>query len=89
MCELENTIWVARTLFKKGMVTGSTGNISFRDDDIIYVSKSGSCFGLIDEDSFAKISLSGEILQGKPSKEWPMHLRLYQIDDKGCMEQRM
>lgn len=82
MCELENTIWVARTLFKKGMVTGSTGNISFRDDDIIYVSKSGSCFGLIDEDSFAKISLSGEILQGKPSKEWPMHLRLYQIDDK-------
>ncbi len=81
MSEIENVIWVAHSLFQRGLVTGSTGNISFRDKDIIYVSKSGSCFGRLDENSFAKISISGEILEGKPSKEWPMHLKLYQMKD--------
>ena len=82
MSEIENVIWVAHTLFQRNLVTGSTGNISFRDKDIIYVSKSGSCFGRLDENSFAKISISGDILEGKPSKEWPMHLKLYQVNDE-------
>ena len=73
----EQSIWAAKTLFERGLVTGSTGNISYRENDVVYVSKSGSCFGLIDDNSFAKVTLNGEILEGKPSKEWPMHLKLY------------
>ena len=74
----EQTLWVAHTLFQKGLVTGSTGNISYRYGDSIYVSQSGSCFGLLDENSFAEVSIDGQMLKGKPSKEWPMHLKLYQ-----------
>ena len=74
----EQTLWVAHTLFQKGLVTGSTGNISYRYGDSIYVSQSGSCFGLLNENSFAEVSIDGQMLKGKPSKEWPMHLKLYQ-----------
>ena len=74
----EECIWVANTLFKKGLVSGSTGNISYKENDYICISKSGSCFGLLDANSFAKVSLDGQRLEGNPSKEWPMHLRLYQ-----------
>ena len=75
---LDQTLWVAHTLFQRELVTGSTGNISFRENDIIYISKSGSCFGLLEETSFAKVSIDGTVLEGKPSKEFPMHISLYQ-----------
>ena len=71
-------IWSAHQLFARGLATGSTGNVSFREGDTIFVSKSGSCFGSLNDDSFAKISIDGKLLSGKPSKEWPMHLALYQ-----------
>lgn len=77
----EQVLWVAHTLFQKGLVSGSTGNISYRVDNTIYVSQSGSCFGLLDDDGFAEVSINGLILKGKPSKEWPMHLKLYQEND--------
>ena len=76
----EQTLWVAHSLFQKGLVTGSTGNISYRDGNIIYISQSGSCFGLLDEYSFAEISIDGKILRGNPSKEWPMHIKIYQVN---------
>jgi 3-dehydro-4-phosphotetronate decarboxylase len=71
------TIWAAQQLFNRKLVTGSTGNISFQYEGNMYISKSGSCFGRLDENSFAVISLSGEILEGKPSKEFPIHLSIY------------
>lgn len=74
---LQEAIWTAQQLFAKGLVTGSTGNISFLHDDIMYISKSGSCFGRMDSDSFAQVSLSNKILKGRPSKEYPLHLALY------------
>lgn len=78
----KEAVWAANQLFQRGLVTGSTGNISFRDGDHIYISKSGSCFGTMNEDSFAKLMLSGEIVEGKPSKEYPIHLALYHISEK-------
>ena len=81
MKEFEDVIWVAHKLFDKGLVSGSAGNISLRLHDVIYISNSGICFGILDERSFSKISLDGKILEGKPSKEWPMHLKLYQMNE--------
>lgn len=77
---LHEAIWVAHTLFQKGLVTGSTGNISFKYQDVIYISKSGSCFGRIDEDSFAVMDEHGTVLKGKPSKEYPLHMNLYELN---------
>ena len=32
----EECIWVANTLFKKGLVSGSTGNISYKENENNY-----------------------------------------------------
>lgn len=74
---IQDAMIYAKLLFMRGMVTGSTGNISFRVGDAMLISGSGSCFGMLAEDSFACITSTGSILEGHPSKEWPLHLAVY------------
>lgn len=85
MSELKNKIeaalWSAHNLFSKGLVNGSSGNMSFLDEDKMYITASGSCFGRLSEDDFAILDLDGNILEGKPSKEYPIHLALYQSNN--------
>lgn len=84
MNELQNkfeaVIWSAHALFYKGLVGGSTGNVSFRENNQIYISESGSCFGRLNQDNFAVLDIQGHILKGTPSKEYPMHLAMYQAN---------
>ena len=48
-------------------------------DGRMYISQSGSCFGTLKEDEFAVMDMNGECLSSsKPSKEWPLHLKVYQ-----------
>lgn len=76
--KFEQVIWIAKTLFKRSMVTGSTGNISFRNENDVYISGSGTCFGTIKEGQFSRLSLKGNVINSvKPSKEYPLHLMLY------------
>ena len=75
--QLEAAIWSAHTLFQKGLVSGSTGNISFLHEHRMYISRSGSCFGRLQPEDSAQVDMQGNILYGKPSKEYPMHLALY------------
>ena len=79
---MKEVIWTANQLFNRGLVTGSTGNISFRDGDQVYISKSGGCFGRLDENGFARVALDGTILEGKPSKEYPLHLVMYRASEE-------
>lgn len=73
------TLWVAHSLFERGKTSGSSANISFRFEDHIYISASGTCFGTLADDDFAELDLDGHHISGKkPSKEWPLHLALYQ-----------
>ena len=75
---MTDAIWVGKALFDLGKTAGSTGNISFRVDDKIYVTKSGSCFGRLTEDSWAILDLEGNNLNGKKaSKEYPIHVAFY------------
>ena len=76
--KLDAAIWSAHTLFQKGLVSGSTGNISFLHEHRMYISRSGSCFGRLRQEDFAQVDMQGTILYGKPSKEYPVHLALYQ-----------
>lgn len=76
--KLKSAIWAAHSLFERGKTTGSSANISFRHEDLIYISAGGSCFGTISEEDFASVTLSGTPVSDKnPSKEWPLHLALY------------
>lgn len=73
-----HAIWAAKCLFDSGQVTGSTGNISFRYDDNVYMSATNSCFGRLQKSDFSRLSSNGELLEGRrPSKEVPLHLALY------------
>ena len=79
--KIEQALWIAHTLFQRRMATGSTANISFRVNEDVYISGSGTCFGTLRKEEFAKISLTGERKNGvKPSKEYPMHLLFYEKD---------
>lgn len=77
--KLEAAVWAARSLFERGKTTGSSANMSFRHNDLIYISASGSCFGTMTEEDFTAIHMDGTPAAGrKPSKEWPLHLALYE-----------
>lgn len=79
---VDSVVWVAHTLYDKGYVNGLSGNISFLYDGCIYISKSGSCFGKLDEFSFVNITKGDD---GIPSKEYPMHEMLYGKKGEGCI----
>lgn len=77
----EQAIWVGRAIFERNKTSGSSANMSFRYEDKIYVTASGTCFGSLTEDNFNIVSLTGEVLsKNKPSKELPLHLTMYQTD---------
>lgn len=77
--QLKEAVWVAHSLFERGKTSGSSANMSIRYQDQIYISASGSCFGTMREEDFVPISPEGNPLgDKKPSKEWPLHLALYE-----------
>ena len=78
--KLSSAVWVAHSLFERGKTAGASANMSFRHDDTIYITASGSCFGTMKESDFTAISMTGTVLSQegrKPSKEWPLHLEFY------------
>ena len=76
--KFEEAIWVAKSLFERGKTSGSSANLSFRHENDIYITGSGTCFGRLEETSFARVSLEGTHLEGmNPSKEFPLHQMCY------------
>ena len=74
----DEAVWIAHTLFQLGKTSGATGNLSFRDGENIYISRSGCCFGTMQKEDFSIIDLSGKLLNGsRPSREVPLHLAYY------------
>ena len=73
----KDAVWVAQSLYDQGLVKGSAGNLSFRWNDRLYISASGSCFGRMTPENFVFLCEGGEI-HGRPSKELPLHEALYQ-----------
>ncbi|WP_080872690.1 class II aldolase/adducin family protein [Oceanobacillus timonensis] len=72
------TIWVAQKLFDRGKVSGSSANMSFKYEDKIYITASNTCFGNLTKEDFSIVDLNSNVLnEKKPSKEYPMHLSLY------------
>ena len=77
--KLSDAVWAAHSLFDRGKTSGSSANMSFRHKDRIYISTTGSCFGTMKKEDFAMLSMDGTVLsEKKPSKEWPLHLALYE-----------
>lgn len=62
-----------------GISPGSSGNVSIRVDDVVYMSGTGTDLGRLVESDIAVVSRFGEPLRGaKPSKELSLHLAFYE-----------
>ena len=67
------------SLFARGYAVGGAGNLSARlPDGTILATPTNASLGRLEEDRLAKVSLTGEQLDGaRMSKEVPFHLALY------------
>jgi 3-dehydro-4-phosphotetronate decarboxylase len=72
---------VGASLFQRGYVHATAGNISVRTDDGYLITPTDACLGHLDPALLAAVSESGEHLSGdKPSKTLTLHRRIYQAD---------
>ncbi|MET4805079.1 3-oxo-tetronate 4-phosphate decarboxylase [Limibacillus sp. MBR-115] len=68
-----------KSLYDRGYLHGSSGNLSVRLEDGFLVTPTNSCLGFLDPGAIAKLDLSGRHLSGdKPSKEAFLHVSVYQ-----------
>ncbi len=75
----ERIVDIGRSLYKRGLSPGSSGNISVRSEDGWLLTPTNSCLGELDPDSISKLDWNGNLLSGaKPSKEYFLHLAMYQ-----------
>ena len=69
---------IGKSLFDRGLTSGSTGNISVRIDDGWLVTPTGTSLGDLDPADISRIGADGTHQSGaKPSKEAPLHLAMY------------
>jgi ribulose-5-phosphate 4-epimerase/fuculose-1-phosphate aldolase len=69
---------VGRSLFERGYVHASAGNISVRLDDGFLITPTDACLGFLDPARLAKLDLSGQQISGdKASKTIALHQRIY------------
>ncbi len=74
----EAVVDAGKRLFDRGLVTGTSGNLSVRVGDRIIATPSGAPLDSLDAESLSTIDLSGTHLGGAvPTSEVPLHLAVY------------
>ena len=69
---------VGKSLFDRGYVHGSAGNISFRLDDGYLITPTDACLGTLDPGRVARLDLRLNLVKGDaPSKTIELHHRIY------------
>ena len=70
---------VGRSLFERGYVHATAGNISVRLDDGFLITPTDACLGFLDPAELARVDLQGTPLAGaKASKTLALHRRIYE-----------
>lgn len=71
-------IETGKWIMKKNLTWGTSGNISARDNDCVYITASGTVIGDLKEEDITVVTLDGTVIDDrKPSKELSMHLEVY------------
>lgn len=75
----EQIVEHGRSLFERGLSSGSSGNISVRLDEGILITPTNVSLGRLTPDRICKVDWDGRVLSGnhKPSKEAFLHLAMY------------
>lgn len=69
---------VGRSLFERGYVHATAGNISVRLDDGFLITPTDACLGFLDPARLAKVDAQGQQLSGdRASKTLVLHRRIY------------
>jgi 3-dehydro-4-phosphotetronate decarboxylase len=72
-------VCLSKSLFERGLTSGSSGNISARLDNGFIVTPTNSCLGFLTAETLTKLDKNGEFISGdKATKELPLHLSFYQ-----------
>lgn len=71
---------VAQAMYHRGLVVGTWGNVSRRQDDLLAITPSGMSYDIITPEDVVVINLQGELIEGKwqPSTEWRLHCMVYE-----------
>jgi ribulose-5-phosphate 4-epimerase/fuculose-1-phosphate aldolase len=68
-----------RSLFERGYVHATAGNISMRLDDGFLITPTDACLGFLDPARLAKLDLQGQQINGdKASKTLALHRKIYE-----------
>jgi ribulose-5-phosphate 4-epimerase/fuculose-1-phosphate aldolase len=72
---------VGASLYERGYVHATAGNISARLDDGFLITPTDACLGFLDPARLARVEASGVALAGDPpSKTLALHRRIYEAD---------
>ena len=86
--EREALAAAGRRLAERGLVIGSSGNLSARRDDLVAVTPTGGVISQLSAADLTVISLAdGAIVDGElePTSEVPMHLAVYRATGAGAI----
>lgn len=83
MSAKKNIIEVCQRLHKKNFLAGTDGNVSiFQKKDLILITPSGVSKNFLKVSDICSMTLKGRVVQGKPSSEKAMHLKIYREQKK-------
>ncbi len=72
---------VGASLFQRGYVHATAGNISVRLDDGFLITPTDACLGFLEPDRLARVDAAGAHVAGdRPSKTLALHRRIYDAD---------
>jgi len=75
---------VGRSLFERGYVHATAGNISVRLDDGFLITPTDACLGWLEPARLAKVGLDGQQISGdRASKTLALHRRIYEAACEG------
>ena len=75
---LEQLCEVAASFYRRGYAFGSTGNLSVRVGDQVWITPTGQSLKKLTPRQLAGIDLEGTTFnENRPSKEFPFHLGIY------------
>lgn len=75
---LETFQWVGRDLYRLGLITSHAGNMSLREGERIWITRTGSMLGHLGPDDLVETALSPrESAHPRASMELPVHLAIY------------
>lgn len=73
----QQVVEICKDLHRQGFLAAADGNVSFRQNDKVFITPSGVAKTSIQANELAELDLDGSVMQGRPSSERLLHLMVY------------